>query len=437
MKKTRPQFLFFSLCPLCLCGEPSSSSAADPRPLPRFERVVIDADFPGGYQVEVADVNGDGKPDIVGVGGGTCAWYENPSWKKRIISDDARTPKIISSATADLDGDGKAEVAIAYEFEMNTPATGKLALAIPGAGPNDPWAIRPIDDVPSIHRLRWMPRDGKRPPALVVAPIFGPDARPPAFDQSPARLRLYSLTDGARGADLAGGLRSEVILPDRPGRDAPVLHAIEVLDPRRGPELVRLLSSEGSPCILTADNLGVALVEKAPWKQAPRWGSRPLIPGASGTAPKRGSSEVHLGRLADGRHFLATIDPWHGGEVAVCVSRGDEGNRSGVPLVGGDKLDFGPRTVIDDTLAEGHALWVADVDGDGDDEVFAGHRGKDARVSAYDFDGKAWVRTVLDRAITAQDLRGGDLDGDGTPDLVGIGGASHNVVWYRPIKEKP
>ena len=29
-----------------------------------FERVVIDADFPGGYQVEVADVNGDGRPDV-------------------------------------------------------------------------------------------------------------------------------------------------------------------------------------------------------------------------------------------------------------------------------------------------------------------------------------------------------------------------------------
>ena len=31
--------------------------------------------------------------------------------------------------------------------------------------------------------------------------------------------------------------------------------------------------------------------------------------------------------------------------------------------------------MIDTTLKEGHALWVADVDGDGDDEVFAGYRG--------------------------------------------------------------
>ena len=43
-------------------------------------------------------------------------------------------------------------------------------------------------------------------------------------------------------------------------------------------------------------------------------------------------------------------------------------------------------------------------------------------------------RSVLDPAVTAQDLRGGDIDGDGTPDVVAIGGKSHNVVWYRPIR---
>ena len=89
--------------------------------------------------------------------------------------------------------------------------------------------------------------------------------------------------------------------------------------------------------------------------------------------------------------------------------------------------------MLDATLADGHALWVADVDGDGDDEVFAGHRGKDHRVSMYDLDRPTgtWNRTVLDRDIAAQDLRGGDLDGDGRPDVVAVGGATHNVVWYR------
>lgn len=135
-----------------LLAEPGASVLADE---PRFERIVIDDNFPGGYQVEVADVNGDGKPDIIALGGGTCAWYENPTWKKRIISTSKDTPGIISSATTDLDGDGKAEVAIAYEFEMNHPKQGKLLLAVQGASIDAPWTLRPIADVPSIHRVRW------------------------------------------------------------------------------------------------------------------------------------------------------------------------------------------------------------------------------------------------------------------------------------------
>jgi hypothetical protein len=54
----------------------------------------------------------------------------------------------------------------------------------------------------------------------------------------------------------------------------------------------------------------------------------------------------------------------------------------------------------------------------------------------YKYDPKAdrWDRTVIDCDIAAQDLRGGDLDGDGTPDVVAVGGSTHNVVWYRPKK---
>jgi hypothetical protein len=377
------------------------SSALAAQPLPRFERVVIDGDFPGGYQVEVADVDGDKKPDIVAVGGGTCAWYENPSWKKRVVSAPKQTPGIISSATADLDGDGKAEIAIAYDFEMNEPHRGRLALAIPGDTSDEPWTLTPIADVGSIHRIRWGDFDGDTRPDLVVAPIFGPGAKAPTYDQDPARLLVFSTGDDPK----AGRWTSRVVAR------RPVTHAIEVIPGLRVPP--------GPSDIFTADNLGVSRIWMLPRARRDVM-DQDLIPGAAGTAPKRGSSEVHLGKLADGRFFLATVDPWHGSEVAVCL-----GSRPG------SLAQFGPRTVLDDTLAEGHALWVADVDGDGDDEVFAGHRGQDHRVSAYDFDGTSWTRTVLDTDIAAQDLRGGDLDGDGTPDVVAVGGATHNVVWYR------
>lgn len=363
------------------------------------ERVVIDDNFPGAYQVEVVDVNGDRRPDVIAVGGSTCAWYENPTWKKRTVATGKQTPGIISSATADLDGDGKAEIAIAYEFEMNNPRIGKLLLARQGSKADGPWMLEPIAQVDSIHRLRWGVVDGDRRPDLVVAPIFGRDARPPDYGE-PARLQVFRFGEESRILQKTG----TVVAEHR------VIHAIEVID----------ADGDGISDILTASNEGVDLY------RGPSFEHRSLSAGAPGQAPKRGASEVHLGRLADGRRFLATIEPWHGSQVVVCLADGTAGDRERA-------LRFGPRAVIDDTLADGHALWVADVDADGDDEVFAGHRGKDHRVSLYDFDREktAWSRTVLDRGVAAQDLRGGDVDGDGRPDVVTVGGSTHNVVLYR------
>ena len=358
------------------------------------ERTVLDAHFPGAYQVEIADVNGDRRPDVIAVGGNTCAWYENPSWRKRIVTTGKQSPGIISSGSMDLDGDGRAEIAIAYEFEMNRPTTGKLMLARTGARLDDPWTLVPIAEVDSIHRLRWGDVDGDHRSDLVVAPIFGRESHPPDFDGS-ASLRVFFT-----GTEPILGKWSSAVVAGRH-----VIHAIEVID----------ADGDGRSEILTASNSGVDLFRGVSAEGIS------LTAGAPGTSPKRGSSEVHLGRLADGRRFLATIEPWHGSQVVVCM-----GQEPG-------SFAFGPRTVIDDTLADGHALWVVDVDGDGDAEILAGHRGKDHRVSLYDLDRdrKTWTRTVLDRTVAAQDLRGGDLDGDGAPDVVTVGGSTHNVVRYR------
>src|SRR5262249_21138262 len=154
----------------------------------------------------------------------------------------------------------------------------------------------------------------------------------------PARLRVFL------GGDDPGFSkeRAGTVVAERR-----VLHAIEVID----------ADGDGRSDILTASNAGVDLFHGRSFEH------RSMSVGAPGQAPKRGSSEIHLGRLADGRKFFATIEPWHGSQVVVCLAEGPSGDEGA--------FRFGPRDVIDDTLADGHALWVADVDGDGDDEVFA------------------------------------------------------------------
>ena len=177
--------------------------------------------------------------------------------------------------------------------------------------------------------------------------------------------------------------------------------------------------------MLTADNEGVTLLGEGIVTDGPSFTLTDPEP-RPGSGGRASQARVQRGpsRPAPRRPPLPGDDralAWHRGRrLAGARSR--------------DRSSSASRTVLDATLADGHALWVADVDGDGDDEVFAGHRGKDHRVSMYDFDRSSgkWNRTVLDRDIAAQDLRGGDLDGDGTPDVVAVGGATHNVVWYRP-----
>lgn len=384
----------------------SASRAAE------LERTVIDANFPDAYQVEVADVNGDKKPDIIAIGGGTCAWYENPTWTKRIVSNSKQTPGIISSATADITGDGKAEIAIAYDFEMNDPKKGKLLIASQGDTADAPWTLKPVADIGSIHRLRWGDLDADGKLDLVVSPIFGTRCKAPKFDQENASLTIFYFK--SEGGNLSW--RSEV-----PFASFPVMHAIDVTpDP----------TQDGRTVIFSASNTGVSKLTKGSDKVLGSWILQAVAPGSPGAPPKVGSSEVHIGSLSDKRGFVATIEPWHGTEV-VCYLK-EKGKEA--------EAGSGKRHVIDDQIMDGHALWVADIDGDGTDEIFAGHRGLDHRVSMYTFDpaGKdAWKRTVLDRDIAAQDLRGGDLDGDGKPDIVAVGGATHNVVWYHPKKANP
>lgn len=368
-------------------------------------RVVLDDDFPGAYQVEVADINGDGRQDVVALGGSTCAWYENPTWTKRVLTGADQTPGVISSAAADLDGDGRAEVAIAYDFEMTQPRRGKLGLARQGRGPDDPWTFEPIADVPSIHRLRWWraPQPHQRltadsgPLSLVVAPIFGPEDVAPDFGRHAAEILLFSPAESGPWTRSALARR-------------PVIHAIDVNDWNR---------DGASDFLLTADNLGVgALPPLARRPSSDALGPDGLIdlfPGVEDQPPRRGASEIHRGFLAgpSPSSYYATIEPWHGTRVVVH------------PLGPGEPL------VIDSTLDDGHALWVADLDADGSDEILAGHRGRDHRVAVYRHDDHGWHRTVLDPGVAAQDLRGGDLDGDGrADDVVTVGGSTHNVVAY-------
>src|SRR5262245_46351161 len=90
-------------------------TANDSSPL-EFTAHTIDTGLTGGYQVVVADLNRDGKPDVLTLASGLkeIRWYENPGWKKHVLIDGLNRP--INMAAYDVDGDGIPEVALAQEF---------------------------------------------------------------------------------------------------------------------------------------------------------------------------------------------------------------------------------------------------------------------------------------------------------------------------------
>ena len=96
------------------------------------------------------------------------------------------------------------------------------------------------------------------------------------------------------------------------------------------------------------------------------------------------------------------------------------------------------RRVLDDTLHEGHALVVADFDGDGHDEIIAGWRAGGGGLRLYraaDAEGERFEKTDLDPGMPAKGAVAVDLNGDGRLDLVVNAGRTNKLVWYENRKQ--
>src|SRR5512138_1567747 len=158
----------------------ASAYAADGPLASRFREHVIATDLKLGYQMSVADVNGDGKPDVIAVDerGTELAWYQNPSWSRHVIAADV--PRTINVDSADIDGDGIPEIAILYRFESRPDkSVGIVALLRHDGAVTRPWTMRETDHVPTAHRVRWADIDGSGRRAIIMGPMVGPGNETP------------------------------------------------------------------------------------------------------------------------------------------------------------------------------------------------------------------------------------------------------------------
>jgi len=359
----------------------------------RFEQHTIATDLAGGYQVVVADLNRDGKPDLIAVASGMkeLIWFENPSWQRHVIVSNITSP--INCAAWDVDGDGIPEIALAHGFS-NDPdrSIGNVSILSTKGDPTKPWNMTEIDRLPTSHRLRWADIDGSGKKVLVNAPLVGLQGKAPDYkDKTP--LVFYR----------PGAWKRENISQELEG----VVHGL----------LIAHWDADHRDDILTASFLGV---DKFTFSRNNTWGRSTIVKGNTDPWPRSGSSEIAIGRLKRDR-FLSTIEPWHGNQVVVYSANGSGWQRQ----------------VIDSSLNDGHVLLTADLDRDGRDEIIAGYRGQGRSVyiySAEDSKGTRWRRQVLDDGgMGAAGCAIADLNGDGRLDIACIGTATTNLKWYENL----
>src|ERR1041385_3653948 len=142
-------------------------------PVAKFRSVEIDSKVEIGYGVAVADVDGDGKPDVLLADKHVIVWYQNPSWQKHIIAENLTTLDNVCIAAADIDGDGKAEVAVGAGWNpSDTVNSGAVFYLIPPTDRTKKWEPVTLHHEPTIHRIKWVKgADGKY--GLVSIPLHG------------------------------------------------------------------------------------------------------------------------------------------------------------------------------------------------------------------------------------------------------------------------
>jgi hypothetical protein len=342
-------------------------------------------------------------------------WYQNPTWKRRTILKGKTMPDNVCIAAADVDGDGKVDLVLGAGWKpSDTKGGGTLQWLKRGKTLDDEWTLHPIGAEPTLHRIRFADLDGTGKPVLLVGPLFGRNSTPKKnwMDGSPVRLMAYRI-------------------PKDPVRDRWVpevldesLHVMHNFWPTR-------FGKDKEVSVLTASYEGVHLIRRS----GKKWVKRQLGAGNQDDPKgRRGASEVKLGKLKGGHPFIATVEPWHGHQVVVYTP-------------GKDPKALWTRRVIDDKLRWGHAVWCADLDGDGGDELIIGVRddlskkpGERRGVRIYkalDERGTKWQRHIIeDGGVAVEDLAAGDLYGEGRIDLVAVGRQTKNVRIYRNVLKK-
>jgi FG-GAP-like repeat len=360
----------------------------------------------------VADVNRDGRPDIIS----GERWYEAPAWtphRFRTLGFSTQYVDSFSDLPLDVDGDGFVDVVGVSWFARHI-----VWWRNPGTTADGPWVEAGIDSGFPVEfaRLADLDNDGR---ALEVLPQPGTMQTPQAWYEAVNGTWVKHVVSpksyghGIGAGDVNGDGRTDILTP-RGWLEAPA-------DPRGGDWTLHAAWAAVNPV---------------------KPGAAPG-PGAAASGPAEPPAEV----LALG--FMHVLDV-----------NGDGRN----DVVAGAAHDYGvywfeqlasggwTRHAIDTAWSQAHASTLADVNGDGRLDVVTGkrfmaHNGSDPGgrepLGVYWYEwlaktgGGEWVRHVIDyggRMGGGMQIPAVDLDGDGDLDLVCPGKSGLFVVMNERLR---
>jgi hypothetical protein len=364
----------------------------------RFTQVNIDTNISIGYGVTVADVDGDGKPDILLADQHQFVWYRNPTWEKFVLAENLTAADNVCIAAADIDGDGKAEIAVGAGWNPgDTVNSGAVFYLLPPKDRTQKWESVKLPHEPTVHRMRWVKMaNGKS--ELVVAPLHGRGNK--SGEGEGVRILAYTMPSNATESWETTVLNQSFHMT----------HNFDIVPDKLGGVQKLLLA-----CREGIFSLGLAASTSPVQLAAPVSG---------------GAGEVRLGHFSAAKPFIAAIEPMHGTNLVVYIppSEGDNGATHSLWI----------RHVLDSSLADGHALACGDPLGIGRDQIVVGWRGKNHEgkvgikiFTPADSAGTHWNESLIDdNTMACEDLRLADLNGDGRLDIVASGRATKNLKIY-------
>lgn len=369
---------------------------------PAFKEQLVDDKVEIGYGAALADVNGDGKTDILLADKKLIVWYENPAWTKHVIAESLTPKDNVCIAARDIDGDGKCEVAVGAEWNPgDTVNSGAVFYLIPPGDRTQKWEAVKLMHEPTVHRMRWVRgMDGQY--ALVVAPLHGRGNK--NGQGAGVRVLAYHMPNDPRAEWKTSVVSDSMHLTHN--FDIPPTTPNE-------PENILLCGREGV-VRLSPTNDG--------WHQ--QWIARHPID----STELKGAGEVRWGVFANGSPYVATIEPMHGTQLCLYT-----------PPPEGPKDKEWTRSVLDTTLLDGHALACHDLMGLGNRQIVVGWRSMNQigpKVGVKLFwttkeNGSGWQQAPIDdNGMACEDVMVADLNGDKKPDIVAAGRRTKNLKVY-------